>query len=141
MNQCQKGHTILKNTCKSCREIKARWDNQLESSGFVDIEDGEFFTDHRSAQDLAQRRDFQTQDVFAATCSYYAWARSKLSEGYFTSYRDQRIWELHSEGLSRRKISPIVGLEGSWITRKIHKIEEYLQTGSVCSMSCQLALF
>lgn len=135
------GHLILKPTCKSCRELKAHWDKELEALGCPEIENGRHLTDHKSACDLAQRTNFQTHDTYQANVSYYQWARDKLNQGLFTSYRDRLIWENHTEGLSRRKISKVVGLEQSWVTRKLQKIENYLLTNSVASMSCQLALF
>lgn len=141
MNQCRKGHSILKATCPECRKLKSDWASRLESSGFKDIENGQFFKDHGSIHDLNQRKDFQTTANFEAKASYYQWARDKLNAGMFASHRDRLIWDCHSEGLSRRKMENIVGLEGSWITRKLHKIEDYLKTNSIASMSCQLALF
>ena len=62
--------------------------------------------------------------------SYYLWAAQKLNESRFRSETDKLIWEMHAEGYSRRAIAPRIGLEHSWITRKIHKIEMYLKCAS-----------
>ncbi len=67
--------------------------------------------------------------------------RDKLHEGYFQHHRDRMIWEAHETGASREEISKLVGLEGSWVTRRIDRIKNYLETGSICSISAQMALF
>lgn len=92
---------------------------------FEDIERGDQLTDEKGAPNL-RRKETQHPEVFHAKQSYYQWARSKLNDGRFESQKDQLIWEYHAEGLSRRQISPRIGLEGSWVTRKIKRIENYL---------------
>jgi len=138
---CSKGHSIFQESCRACRALKKEWYAELKDQGFHDIEKNDRLSDHQSIQDFQARKNFQTQMTYNATVSYYQWARSKLSEGWFTSHRDMRIWGLHSEGLSGRKISEAIGLDQSRICRKLKVIEQYLTNNSVASMSCQLALF
>lgn len=90
--------------------------------------------DHKNVDDLVYRKDFQTQTQFDAKIRYYTWAEQMLHLGSFRSMRDQVIWEYHSDGMSRRKISERVGLEHSWCSRKIVEIRAYLTTSSQCAL-------
>jgi hypothetical protein len=92
--------------------------------------------DHKNVDDLAYRKDFQTEAQFNARVTYFNWASHMLSQGSFKSMRDQMIWEYHSEGLSRRKIAERVDLNDRWCGRKILQIREYLM-----SMSSQSAAY
>lgn len=116
-----------------CRELRSEWYQYLEKTGFTDIESlsGQVI-DHKTQIDLAYRKDFHTQAQFEAKQNYYQWARGKLNDGRFNSERDKLIWEYHADGVSSRQISPRIGLEQSWLVRKINKIKEQLESiGSV----------
>lgn len=111
--------------------MREQWYSHLTEDGFTDIEDTTTQGEPYIPTDL------RTSLQFEAKFSYYQWAREKLNQGRFDSTKDRLIWQYHAEGVSRREMSPRVGLEQSWITRKIHKIENYLKTqaeiiGSVC---------
>lgn len=108
--------------------MKREWYQHLKDIGFNDIEKGMMLVDHKTIDDLAYRKDFHTQNQFEAKQSYYSWAEQMLHLGSFKSLRDQMIWEYHSDGLSRRKISERVGLDDRWCSRKILRIREYLMT-------------
>lgn len=122
-------------------KLRNEWYEYLKSNGFTDIERGDYLTDHKSIIDLQALKDFQTHSAYEARVSYYQWAREKLNDGSFSSERDKLIWEYHAEGLSRRQISPRVGYEHSYISRKIKGIAEYLknQAYSVASASYSCA--
>lgn len=121
--------------CPSCKALRQEWYQTLTEEGFFDIEKQDRLRTTNASHEI--RKDLQTTMQFDARCSYYQWARNKLNEGRFDSTKDRLIWQYHSEGVSRREMSPKVGLEQSWVTRKIHKIESYLKMqaeiiGSVC---------
>ncbi len=115
--------------------MKKHWYSQLKREGFEDIEKGMRIIDHKTIDDLAYRKDFQTKNQFEAKLSYFSWASQMAEQGQFQNMTDQLIWEYHSEGLSRRKISKYVDLEHSWCSRKITQIREYLMmsTASQCA--------
>lgn len=121
-------HLVLNRSCKNCCALKAKWYSKLNDSGFDDIEkENEDISNRGSLSDIALLKDFQTLDVFEAKRHYYAWASSMLIVGIFKDRRDKKIWQLHIEGISRRKIAPKVGLEHSWISRRLKRIEKYLK--------------
>lgn len=142
-NRCAKGHTIFKTSCRACQSLKKDWDAYLKYSGFEDIEKGLMLVDHKNVLDLATKKDWQTKVQFEAKYNYYEWCRQKLNDGNFREtfpYKDQKIWEYHSEGWSRREISVEVGYENSYISRKIDRIEDFLKTHSVSSGTVQMDL-
>lgn len=128
---CKAGHTIFKEKCPKCRSLRSEYYALLKQTGFVDIERGKDSVqvlDLGSPQLLKHRTAFKTEGVFEARRSYYDWARSKLNDkGSFKSERDMLIWEAHAEGYSTRRIAPMVGLEQSWLVRKIQGIRCYLK--------------
>lgn len=151
---CRQGHQTLKDNCRACRELKAEWYQYLSNTGFEDIENGSFlkgsylftiskpkvdFLEYKGANgtvgarmetevgELQNEEALAGQYLYESKVSYYQWARSKLNDGRFDSEKDKLIWEYHAEGLSTRQISPRVGLEQSWIVRKINKIKSNLK--------------
>ena len=113
--------------------MRKGWYQHLERTGFQDIEKNDELRTGSWSHEI--RQDLQTYHTFQARQSYYQWAQEKAQTARFSSTTDRLIWEYHSEGLSRRQIAPRVGLEGSWITRKIHKIKEYLTTVTIGSVT------
>lgn len=77
-------------------------------------------------------------DIFHSQLSYYQWAQSKLNDARFDSERDKLIWECHSEGWSTRRIAPQVGLDQSWVVRKINRIKDSFK--ALGSMSMELGI-
>lgn len=134
---CQRGHTVFKDSCADCKALRVEWYSYLKNVGFEDIENmrGDLI-DSSSALNL--RKDFQTQMQFNAKQSYYQWARSKANEGNFKNETERLIWESHAEGLSVRKIEPLVGLNYSWISRKLNKLKASFEN-AIGSMSYAIA--
>lgn len=135
-NYCQSGHPIINQSCSHCKQIQKHWYQYLHKLDFIDIEKGHNFIDHKTTSDLSYRKDFQTKDQYEARLNYFSWASEMLETRSFRSFKDQLIWEYHSEGLSRRKISERIGLGDRWCSRKIIQIREYLMmsTASQCAM-------
>lgn len=129
-HQCQMGHQILNQKCKHCKSIQNLWYKHLKNNGFEDVEKGNDLIDHKTITDLIYLKDFQTRDTFEAKVNYFTWASQMLHLGNFKSIKDQIIWEYHSDGLSRRKISERIGLGDRWCSRKIVQIREYLMISS-----------
>lgn len=128
---CRNGHSIFQTKCQACKDLKSEYYEMLKKTGFIDIERGQDSTkvlDLGSPQLLKHRSAFKTQEAFDAKMSYYQWARSKLNnKSSFKSERDMLIWEAHADGFSTRRIAPMVGLEQSWLARKICGIRHYLK--------------
>lgn len=126
---CKRGHSILKAKCDHCQLLKTKWYKKAHKKDvYEDIEDANGdLTDHQSILDLYQRKDFQTVEVYQAKIEYYSWAEQMLEKADFKSQKDKKIWKYHIKGFSRREISPKVGLEGSWISRKVKIIQKYLK--------------
>lgn len=143
MDTCQRGHLIFEKKCRACNKLKKEWYEKLKQDEFKDIEGfKESNVQLRTIQmELDRHKNFQSKEAYEATLNYYQWARSKASEGRFKSPEDRLIWENHAEGLSRRKISPFVSLDGSWITRKLSRIESYLKSGVIGSVSLSSHVF
>jgi len=127
LSTCPQGHLKLNHLCPDCKNIKKQWTLYLKFEGFDDIETKTY--DNHETKRLKVLNSFKSAEAVEAKINYYSWAREKVHTGSFKDDRDRMIWEYHVEGLSRRQISPRVGLEQSWITRRIHKIESYLKTG------------
>ena len=124
---CQKGHTILNPSCKSCLQLKREWNKHLEATGFDDIESkSSGISVHISACFLEPPEDhgsfFDNRET-----NYRLWVERKADNSRFRSETDRLIWECHSEGLSRREIAPRVGLNDRWVGRKLEVIEGYLK--------------
>lgn len=126
---CKSGHLIFKRTCENCKELRNEWYQRANKTDiFTDIEDeNENLRDHKSIQDLYQRKHFQTMDVFEASLEYQSWAEEMLNKAKFKCRKDKTIWKYHIKGFSRREIAPKVKLEGSWVSRKVKKISKYLK--------------
>lgn len=124
---CQLSHSVYKQSCKSCRALRREWYQYLSDQGFEDLEkNDELRVTYHSIENI---QAFQHQQVYQAQYSYYEWAQSKINSK-FRSQADKLIWQLHSEAYSQREISPHVGLEQSWVNRKIQKIRQYLTSSA-----------
>lgn len=139
---CQIEHTVFDHNCKYCKSLQNEWYSYLENTGFTDIENAKGdIRDHKNTLDLVAKKDFQTSTQFEAKQSYYQWARSKLNDGRFDSDISKLIWEDFSDGVSTRQIGTRLGIDQSWVVRKIKKTEEYLEAQSTGSGASQLDLF
>lgn len=90
--------------------LKQEWYAKLKESGFTDIEDS---TRAQSPLKAWHDRRFKNAtDIKVQTSrAYYDRATSLLHTGRFKDKTHRRIWELHCEGLSTRKISEILSQE------------------------------
>ena len=109
------------------KRLRDAFYEKLKDSGFRDIENewGEI-TDHKTAHDLKAIiavRDGQMEDVR----DYYTWALGMLIHGTFKLPVDRKIWEMHADGLSTRKIAEVVSLDQTWVCVKIKRIKVYLR--------------
>lgn len=106
---------------RTFKEEKAFWYKRLEESGFEDIEteDGELKEfeavkaaglkhQHLYDQLRSQTQDEQRQTAIEATTRYYQLASQFLHSYQFIRHLDKLVWELHSEGASRRMISRVL---------------------------------
>lgn len=85
------------------RKLRTEWDEKLKKSGFVDAED-------RSHKDcpLKTWHSFKWRSIHKdkreAINTYFEKAAKILTTYCFENPTHKRIWELHCEGYSKRKI-------------------------------------
>lgn len=116
---------IFKEACRDCKTLRTEWYEYLAASGYEDPDPLD--STELPALRVYEIKDFQSTAQFEAKKGYHDWARSKVNDGKFQSVSDKLIWECHADGMPRRQIAPRVGLEHSWISRKINRIENYLK--------------
>lgn len=108
------------------KKLRAKWEQKLIKSGFRDIENARGdLIDHRSTQDT-WRRINGSKEVLDAAQEYYYWAGGMVSRGKFQSTLDKKIWKLHAEGFSSRRIAEDVPLKQWAICKRIRRIRDYL---------------
>lgn len=128
---CRSGHTIFKEKCRACTELKKEWYSTLEATGFIDIENKL----KNPSQYSISRIDTESKTQFEAKQSYYLWAQAQAEEAKFRSKIDSKIWTEYSKGETFRSMEGSIGLDHTWIYRKVKKIESYLkeQTRAIIS--------
>jgi hypothetical protein len=97
------GHTILNLACEHCRTVFASWNNKLEEAGFVDIEEHDKLKSWHSYK-------FKKIDptVREAKKAYFEAAQNLLLNYSFKDTLQKKIWELHCQGHSIRKIEELL---------------------------------
>lgn len=109
-------------------ELQKCWYAKLRDDGFEDIED-----DHGRPRewDFNFFRNKFDPIKYQTTLIYYEWARFVLNNYRFKNELQKAIWELHSEGLSERKIAlKIKKYKKSWIHVIIAGIANEIKNGS-----------
>lgn len=105
-------------TSPSFKKLQKQWYKKLKDEGFKDIENvGYYMT---SAINL---RAVATKDREAIQ-EYYSNATSVLYETQFDTEKEKKIWELHCEGLSLRKVAAKYGISKSGAQSIIAKIQK-----------------
>lgn len=101
---------------KEFEALSQKWDNILEKSGFKDAERKDKIgkSEGRLKTDMLENvaRGYN-KDRFDNIQEYYRLAGQFLYDYKFASPVDQKIWELHSEGLSIARIVEKVKKSGS----------------------------
>lgn len=107
---------------KEFKALQTKWYDKLKKKGFDDIEDTqstkEFIKEWHSV--YFQKR--HTPMSFYAKQEYYYLAQTFLNEHPFQTKQEKRIWILHSEGLSIRKIA----IELNTKIWKVHRAVRFL---------------
>ena len=86
------------------KALQKKWYGKLAKQGFEDIEDTN--REDKPLKSLHNHRFYLIPvEQRLATESYYEMARQLLNEYKFKNSTHKRIWELHCQGLSRRKIA------------------------------------
>lgn len=97
------------------KSLQAKWYKKLADEGFKDIE--------KEAQSLSGR--FKSKQVEQIQ-DYYDKASSFLNDYDFRNLKHKRIWDLHTQGLSTRKIAAIAKFSKSDVHRIIKKYESIM---------------
>lgn len=140
---CKKGHTIFQDKCKACTELQTEWYSTLKATGFIDAE-RDITNSSRSTTTLGCLVDTQNALKFEAKQSFYLWAQRQAEEAKFKSRVDAKIWSQYSSGVTFRSMESTIGLDHTWIYRKVKKIENYLKEQGrsiVASLSYEAAVY
>lgn len=87
------------------KRLESKWYKKLEQSGFVEIENKKNDTDYLKVWHSQYFQCKYTPDAFLRKQEYYHMTREFLHIHEFDSDKEKMIWEMHSQGLSLRKIS------------------------------------
>ena len=109
---------MIKPNSPEFKALQTEWTKKLKDSGFVDIEDVERPDKPLKAWDDRRFKQIPTERRIA-TERYYDTARELLNTYEFKNLIHKKIWELHCEGLSRRKIAKLLGVFGQARTGEI----------------------
>jgi hypothetical protein len=91
---------------KEFRALQAEWYKKLKESGFVDIEEiPPHCPDHPRLKEYARS---SAKRLNPANEHYFTQCRFFLCHGHFASSEARKVWELHSEGVSFRKMVPLL---------------------------------
>jgi DNA-binding NarL/FixJ family response regulator len=103
------------------QRLDAVWKKKLRQSGFVDIEDESSSSFARPiARQLVDTQNASTRD-HEAIFTYYTRAEQFLSAFDFPTKKHRRIWELHAQGVSVRRISHRLRVERNTVYHFICK--------------------
>ena len=118
----------------SFRKLLIFWNKKLAESNFEDID--KEITENSKHHYLSQtqihpkrfhsfdfRNYFKDQTFFYKREEYFQKSSYFLNHYHFNSEKEKSIWELHSEGLSIRKIASNLKLK-NWV---VHKVVKNLQ--------------
>jgi hypothetical protein len=86
-------------------KLKEKWYAKLKREGFEDIERSDGSLTKYSQNAYRDRREADNDTWVAAKTDYYRMAEHFLNEHKFENNTERFIWQLHSEGVSARKIS------------------------------------
>lgn len=93
------------------KELQTTWYAKLKAEGFIDYE-------LKRDQITRERRTAKSKDEVAIK-AYFAIAQDHLHTWPFESELDRRIWELHADALSSRKIGEKVGKSHFYVLKRI----------------------
>ena len=89
------------------KQIQQDWYNRLSNDGFQDIEDVTHPLRPLQTWHNLKFRDV-SQDVIESRLKYYSKAKDLLNTYPFQNEVHQKIWELHSDGITARKIEKLI---------------------------------
>lgn len=119
----------------SLDNLRATWYRKLREGGFRDIEQADGTLRDRNRLQYAANLD---PIVRRATAEYFALAARYLAEGLFVCGEDQRVWELHADGLTVREIAKTVGRASSWVQRRITRYRRRALAARTADISVDL---
>lgn len=112
---------------KEINDLRKVWYEKLAKKGFEDLElvyeDGN--SSHFLRKNLRLRASCDAEAI-ASTREYYSIAAEFAHHGDFPSFVESRIWQLHADGWTYRKIAKRMNLGVSTIHRKINHMEKLM---------------
>lgn len=88
------------------KRLEKIWYDRLKSTGFNDIEDTDVGLLKEWDTNFFRNRFVQVK--FDATTEYYSCAHHILLHHEFKNENHKRVWELHCQGYSERKIAQMI---------------------------------
>lgn len=123
------------NKSKKFETLKKRWYSKLAKSGFVDAEQDEEYLNQFSGKitgsdeyldedgsQYAWDQLLGNQVKSDAKAEYFRWCRHRLNDYNFKTKRDQKVFEMHSEGLGERAIAKNLNLTRGKIAQTLKRL-------------------
>ena len=108
------------------KKLFEKWNKKLVKAGHNEIEDfSKSEPTLKSFHDKEMYKRRITQDEFDSTSKYYSNAVDLLNTYKFTSDFERKVWELHSNGMSVRKIAKQVKKGKTWVHVTIAKVRKW----------------
>lgn len=105
------------------QKLNKKWAKKLEQSNFKDIETNDNY-ENLKEWDSSRFKIRYTPIEFEANARYYQLASQLLHDYPFLSSTEKRIWKLHSEGESIRRIAATVGVSAKTVQTRISRIQK-----------------
>lgn len=84
------------------KQLKAHWYQKLKEEGFKDAETPNGYLKDHPVERL--KRDY-TPEKFNEKQNYFRLAAQFYHDHTFDSFHEQKVWQLHAEGLSLREMA------------------------------------
>lgn len=106
------------------RQLRDKWYAKLKEKGFEDIENTKMNSPELKKFDRVVFKKVSASEYESRT-KYYSNCSEILNTYKFKSKLEEKIWALHSEGLSLREIEKEIKgkLKKDWINQTIHTIK------------------
>lgn len=93
---------------KKFKTLQTRWYQKLKEEGFEDIEDTSSPREYLHTWDSTHFFKTYDEETFQLKAQYYEKAKNFLNDYSFEESLDEKIFEMHTEGLSVRAISSLL---------------------------------
>lgn len=107
---------------KTFQSIKRVWYNKLKSSGFEDIEKGEYLKRFDSFHFAGYSKE-QHKEID----EYYTQCQEFLKTHMFYSKSDKHVWKKHCEGYTDKEIAETIGVTERAINYVVNRLKKVME--------------